>query len=185
MAGVDYQRDPAKYYKIYQTFSQAAKNSDDGVEIGDKLKQLVKLLPGNQMPPLVGTVINGKTADYASQHKKFILIEFWRAAITISRKNHQQLIGGLQQELAKKNCGIISVSLDTKRDWWTGAVQDDKLTWPQINDLKGFDSPNVENWGITDIPLYALLDGQGRLIDRDLPLDNVMFTINDYVAHHR
>lgn len=71
------------------------------------------------------------------------------------------------------NLSIVSVSLDVKRDWWLTSAKDDKITWTQVSDLKGEDSPNVENWAVTDLPLYYLLDGNGRIISRDRGLFGV------------
>jgi hypothetical protein len=184
MANINYATDPEKYYKLYQKFSDAAKKSDDGYEIGEKLKHLVKLIPGGTAPELVGTTPDGKTIDLKKLNKKVILVEFWKAGIVIARKNHKEMVNGLLPNLADKGFGIVSVSFDDKRDWWVSAIKDDKMTWPQVNDLKGFESPNVDNWGISDIPMYKVLDGQGRIIANDIPFDNIMFTVTDYLEKH-
>jgi len=184
MAGTGYATDPEKSYKIYEKFSDAAKKSDDGYEIGEKLKHLIKLVPGGTAPELAGTTPDGKTIDLKKLNKKVILVEFWKAGIVIARKNHAEMVNGLLPNLADKGFGIVSVSFDSKRDWWVSAIKDDKMTWPQVNDLKGFESPNVDNWGISDIPMYKVLDGQGRIIANDIPFDNIMFTVTDYLGKH-
>jgi Thioredoxin-like len=183
MANTEYDSDPVANYKLYQKFSGAAKNSEDGQEIGDRLSHLVKMMPGQPAPALVGEMPDGKKLDIKGMHKKIILVEFWRAAIVICRKHHQTLIAGMVPNLSP-DFGIISVSLDEKRDWWTSAIKDDKMTWPQISDGKGLDSPNIDNWGISDVPLYCLIDGNGRMIDKNVEFDNVMFNVNDYLKKH-
>jgi len=77
--------------------------------------------------------------------------------------------------------GIVSVSFDTKREWWLGSVRDDKLTWPQVSDLKGNDSPNAVNWNITDIPDYFLLDGAGHTLEKDLLFNEIGISIEKHL----
>jgi hypothetical protein len=86
--------------------------------------------------------------------------------------------------LAGKSFEIVSVSFDTRRDWWVSGIKDDKMTWPQVNDFKGFDSPNVDNWGTSTIPMYSLVDGDGRIIAHDVPFGNIAFTVKDYLDKH-
>jgi len=183
MANTDYDSDPVENYKLYQKFSDAAKKSEDGREVGDRLSHLVKMMPGQPAPALVGETPEGKKLDVKAMHKKIILVEFWRAAIVICRKHHQTLIAALTPNLSM-DFGIISVSLDEKRDWWTSAIKDDKMTWPQISDGKGLDSPNIDNWSISDLPLYCLIDGNGRMVDKNVEFDNIVFNVNDYLKKH-
>jgi len=184
MVNTDYDRDPLESYKIYQKLSDATKKTDDGQEIGEKLGHLVKMLPGALAPQLTGETIDGKKLDIAAMHKKIILVEFWKAGLTLCRKNHQTMLTGFLPNLPA-SFGIISVSLDEKRDWWTTAITDDKMTWPQVWDGKGSDSPNADNWGLSTVPTYCLIDGTGHVIDRDVPFEGVMFNVNDYLAKHK
>jgi len=183
MVNMDYDRDPVENYKIYQKFSEAAKKTDDGQEIGEKLSHLVKMLPGALAPQLTGETFDDKKLDIPAMHKKIILVEFCWAGLTICRKNHQTMVTGFLPNLPS-SFGIISVSLDEKRDWWTTAVTDDKMTWPQVWDGKGSDSPNADNWGLSTVPTYCLIDGTGHVIDRDVTMDGLMFNVNDYLAKH-
>ena len=74
--------------------------------------------------------------------------------------------------------------MDTKADWWRTAIIDDHLTWTQVSDLKGDDSPNAANWSITKIPTYYLVDSRWKIIERDLDMGNLDFEISDYLKKH-
>lgn len=181
---VNYEDDPVSFYAIYKTFSPEAKNSDDGKEIGAKLSHLVKLIPGATAPAIVGKTPDGKTFDPKSITKKFILVDFWRADNDFSRRNHQELADMLKDKQLKNKLEILSVSLDTKQDWWTDAVKQDQLTWPQVCDLKGDDSPNATNWSISTIPTYYLLDGNWKIVVPNIPINRLNFEVNDYIQKH-
>ena len=183
MLQMDYQNNPVEYYKIYQKLSPDAKNSDDGKELGAKLKELSKLAPGASIS-IAGTTPDGKTLNIKAMNKKVILLDLWRSSNGSSRDNHGQLISALLPKFGSKGFGIISVSFDTEKDKWLAAIQSDKMDWPQLSDLKGDDSPNAAAWGVKSIPTYYLLDGEGRIIERVTEFNGVAAAVNDYLKAH-
>jgi hypothetical protein len=182
MAKLNYDDDPVSYYAIYKTLKPAAKNSDEGKEIGERLSRLVKLVPGVKAPAIMGKTPDGKPFDQKSVTTKYILIDFWRTGNDFSRRNHTKLIdllGGMKGKL-----GVISVSLDSKQDWWTTAIAEDHMTWTQVSDLKGDDSPNAANWAVTTIPTYYLLDSNWNIVERNINIGNIDFEITDYIKRY-
>lgn len=184
MSKLEVDVDPVAYNDIYQKLSAAAKNTDDGKELGAKLQRLVKLVPGAEAPSIAGNTPDGKPFSKAGLNKKGYIIDFWRAANQVSRVNHQDMINVLQKDKNARQFGIISVSLDSKRDWWTKAITDDNMTWPQYADLKGDESENAKNWMITTIPSYYLVDSQWHIIERNVDYNRLLFTIDSYVKKH-
>ncbi|MGB3108601.1 peroxiredoxin family protein, partial [Sphingobacterium siyangense] len=65
---------------------------------------------------------------------------------------------------------ILGISLDkvAQRKQWVDAIADDKLSWPQVSDLKGWDSPAAKRYGINSIPASFLLDPTGKVVYRNL-----------------
>ncbi|WP_428330463.1 thioredoxin-like domain-containing protein [Mucilaginibacter sp.] len=185
MSKLNYEDDPVSYYAIYQTLTPAAKNTDEGKEIGDKLSHLIKLVAGIKAPAIQGKTPDGKPFDPKTINKKLIVIDFWRAGNDFSRQNHQQLIQLLAEGDNKDKIAIVSVSLDSKPDWWTTAIKDDHLSWTQVSDLKGDDSPNAVNWSITKIPTYYLLDNNWTIIQPNIEIASVGLEISDYLKKHR
>lgn len=184
MLKLRYQNDPVAYYKSFQKFSAAAKSTDEGKELESKLQQLTKLAGGGDAPEIKGTTPDGKTVDITALNKKIILLDFWRSGTALSRDNHSKMIGQLLPEFGSKGLGIVSVSLDDDRDKWLGALALDKMSWPQLSDLKGDDSPNADNWGIKSIPTYYLLDGQGKIIAHISEFGSIDNAITEYLAKH-
>lgn len=179
----DYESDPVFYNKIYQKFSPVVKATEDGKAIGDKLSKLIKLVPGHEAPPIAGKLIDGKPFDPKGMHKKIFLVDFWRAGNQIARINHAE-IKTMLKDLGKGGFEVISVSMDTKRDWWTTAVDEDKITWTQVSDLKGDDSPNTQNWSLTRLPRYDLVDGNWHIIERNITFSQVYLEVQQYLKKH-
>lgn len=183
MEKLPYDENPVAYNAIYQKFSPAAKDSEEGKVIGEKLKSLLRLLPGAEAPEISGLTPDGKKFNKTALDKKIYIIDFWRAGNEVSRLNHQDMLSSLLPQLDKRKVGIISISLDRKRDWWTTAIKDDHLTWAQYSDLKGDDSQNAKDWYITTIPSYYLVDENWHVVQRDISFSRIAFEVNDYLRH--
>ena len=70
---------------------------------------------------------------------------------------------------------ILGVSLDQKKKPWVKAINDDKLDWHQVSDLKGFASVAAEEYQVQAIPATFLIDPEGKIIAKNLrgkDLDN-------------
>ncbi|MDB5031390.1 TlpA disulfide reductase family protein [Mucilaginibacter sp.] len=184
MLQMDYQNNPTEFYTIFQKLSSAAKSSDDGKELESKLKPLANVSAGTSTPTIAGKTPDGKTLDIKAMNKKIILLDFWRSTNGTSRDNHQYMITGLLSQFGDKGFGIVSISFDTEKNRWTTAITGDKMTWPQISDLKGDDSPNADSWGIKSIPAYCLLDSHGQIIEHVKDFNNVAASVANYLKTH-
>ncbi|MBS1527373.1 MAG: hypothetical protein JST19_17095, partial [Bacteroidetes bacterium] len=185
MADMDYEEKPVEYDEVYKMFGPEARTSSEGKEIGTRLSNLVKLVPGAQSPDIVGKTPDGKPFDKSSIKKKVILLDFWRASDQISRMDHKDMLAMLGGELkGKDGFTIISIDFDSKPDWWTTAIRDDHMTWTQVSDLKGDDSPNATNWAISKIPTYYVVDENWKIIEGDVPLSEVPLLAEKYLNKH-
>ncbi|MDB5007905.1 MAG: hypothetical protein JWP45_2298 [Mucilaginibacter sp.] len=184
MSKLNYEDDPVSFYAIYKTLTPEARNTDEGKEIGQKLSHLVKLVPGVKAPAIYGNTPDGKPFDPKAVTGKVILVDFWRAGNSISRENHQRMKDIIGQLKNKNDLQVVSISLDTKADWWKNAINEDNINWPQVSDLKGDDSPNAANWSITTIPTYYLLDGSWNIIERNIDIGSIYLETSDYLKKH-
>jgi hypothetical protein len=181
MLDVNYQKDAEAYSAIYNKLSADTKNSEEGKFLGDKLGVMMKLLPGATAPVIAGKTPDGKGFNQSQLNKKVYVVEFWKAGNQVSRLNHQDMVKGLMKHVDMNKVGIISISMDTKREWWTKAITDDKLTWPQYSDLKGDDSADAAQWAITKVPTYYVLSGKWQIVQRDVDFNQLERVINDYI----
>ncbi len=185
MANTDYQSDPVRFFALYNKMSGEAKGSAEGKEIGETLGRLVKLVPGQKAPEIYGTNPDGQAFDPAKSKKKIYLIDFWRAGNEVSRMNHLQMASKLFFQVNNnKDFGIISINLDQEKDFWLKAIKEDGMKWPQYSDLKGNESENVRAWGISKVPTYYLLDGNWKVLQRDIEYKDISFEISDYLDKH-
>lgn len=182
LSQLDYDSKPEECYPIYQKFTDEQKKSAEGVDEGDRLNGLMKLAAGKPAPQISGNTPDGKPFNPQTVHGKITLIEFWTADNEVSKDNHNYLLNNAFSPLKTyENFTVVSVSLDTVASVWKDAVKTGGLNWININDLKGMESANVKNWQITKVPTYTLVDGNWKIIKRDVYFGELADEVQDYM----
>ena len=67
-----------------------------------------------------------------------------------------------------KGLVVIGVSLDQDKDKLLDFIKANNMTWPQYFDGLGWENKLANQYGIESIPATILIDGQGKIIARDL-----------------
>jgi peroxiredoxin len=68
----------------------------------------------------------------------------------------------------EKGFEIIGISLDQDEQRLKTFIKDKNMTWQQYFDGKGWSNKLAQKYGIMSIPATFLLDGEGKIIGRDL-----------------
>lgn len=118
---------------------------------------------GQPAPDIQSQTPDGAAYTLGQLRGRYVFVDFWaswcapcRAELPYIRKAYQRF--------KDKNFTILSVSLDTNRDSWLQAVQQDGLSWANVCDLKGWNSPVVKDYFINGIPQSYLLSPEGKII---------------------
>lgn len=122
---------------------------------------------GSVAPDFTLPTPEGGTMALSELRGKFVLIDFWASWCAPCRKENPNVVK-MYNKYKDKGFEIFGVSLDQSREKWLKAIADDKLTWPQVSDLKGWQSTAAELYQVDAIPQTILLDKDGRIIAKGL-----------------
>ena len=155
--------------KAYQRLPENLKNTPVGQTIPVLLRSHKATEIGQQAPDFEQQNPDGKLIKLSSFKGKYLLIDFWASWCSPCREENPNLFAAYQKYSAK-GFEILGVSMDNpgQGDKWKKAIVDDKLIWPQVSDLKGWDNEASKYYGIRSIPANFLIDPSGKIIAKDL-----------------
>ncbi len=119
---------------------------------------------GDMLPDIALPDPDGDTISLSSKHGRIVLVDFWAAWCPPCREENPDLVK-LYDMYHYRGFDIYQVSLDQRKEDWTGAIRDDRLgRWVHVSDLKYRDSEVVKRFGLSEIPANYLIDREGRVI---------------------
>ncbi len=108
-------------------------------------------------------------SDYAGKGK-YVLVDFWASWCPPCRAEMPKLVK-MYEDFKGKDFEIVGLSLDRDGEAWKKGIKDLNITWPQISDLKYWDSEIASTYGISSIPHLMIIDKDGKILARGLSAD--------------
>ncbi len=145
----------------------------------DKVKRT--LVVGSKFPDFEEKDTAGKPLAIANYKGKVVLLDFWATwcgpcvaelpnVLKTYEKYHEQ---GFE---------IIGISLDKDEEALNKFIKQKKMSWVQFFDGKGWQNKLATKYGINSIPATYLLDGEGKIIAKDLRGDALAAAVGKALA---
>lgn len=105
-------------------------------------------------------------SDYIGKGK-YVLLECWASWCGPCRADIPHL-REVYELYHPRGFDIVSISLDESSEKWLKAIDEEKMNWLQLSDLRAFEGDLPKTYRINGIPACLLFDPQGKLVTRNM-----------------
>lgn len=175
--------DRDKYLHVYVDAAEKAKkewpNSGYTAQFQSLVNKMKVTAIGQPAPEIALPNPDGQVVKLSSMKGKYVLVDFWAKWCGPCRQENPNVVRAFNK-YKDKGFTVFGVSLDRNKEDWVKAIQEDKLTWTHVSDLKFWQSEAAKTYNITGIPFSLLLDPNGVIIAKNLrgkALDNKLAEI--------
>ncbi len=151
----------------FDNLDASLKQTTVGKDLVKKLEELKTVNVGRRAPNFTAPDINGKPVSLNASIGRVTIVDFWASWCPPCRKENPHMVA-LYNEFHDKGLNIIGVSLDKDADKWKAAVEKDGLIWPQVSNLKYWQDPIAELYGVQALPATFVLNAYGVVVAKDL-----------------
>ena len=108
---------------------------------------------------------------------KITILDFWASWCGPCRQE-MPFMKELYAKYNAKGLGIVGISLDEDREAWINGITELGITWPQMSDLKGWQSEAGKLFQVNSIPFMVIVDQQGIILAKGLRGEN----LSDFIS---
>lgn len=163
--------DPAKNNELYLAIDKEMMKKypqDRTVQaMHETITKELATVVGQTAPEINLSTPDGKSLALSSFKGKVVLIDFWASWCGPCRKE-MPFVVSLYKKYKDKGFEIFGVSLDQDKSRWIEAIEKDGITWPQVSDLKYWQSEAAIQYAVSGIPYTVLLDKEGKILSKGL-----------------
>jgi len=155
--------------ELYETLSEGVKQTSFAKNLKENLDKRNAVEIGSKAPEFSAPNPEGNVIALKDVMGKITLIDFWAAWCKPCRVENPNLVK-TYNKYHDQGFNIIGVSLDREgqKDKWVKAIEDDKLTWPQVSNLQFWNEPIALQYGVRAIPAAFLIDENGVIVATNL-----------------
>jgi peroxiredoxin len=182
LANLSYEMSPEELESMINALDTAVAALPQIQSLKERLVVMKSVSVGQKAPEFTMNDAKGNPVSLSSKiGSKLLLVDFWAAWCNPCRQENPNVVK-VYNEFHKKGFDVLGVSLDQKKEDWLKAIDDDKLTWTHVSDLKYWGNEAAKLYAVNSIPSNFLLDENGIIVGRNLRGDDLYKKIQEVLG---
>ena len=136
---------------------------------------------GKMLPYMTFRTPDDSVINTGGFRRRTTLLTVWASYDSLSRRQ-MQVVRELREKHSRYHLNVVSVALDSDESAWREVLRSDTLTgWPQCILKEGWNATQVENLGIQMLPATFVINGNGRIVAKNLYDDALIEAVDKSV----
>lgn len=136
---------------------------------------------GKMLPYMTFRTPDDSVINTGGFRRRTTLFTVWASYDSLSRRQ-MQVVRELREKHSRYHLNVVSVALDSDESAWREVLRSDTLTgWPQCILKEGWNATQVENLGIQMLPATFVINGNGRIVAKNLYDDALIEAVDKSV----
>lgn len=156
----------------------------DMIQKAEVMARSKSVSKGDMFKDFIQDNVDGKpvVASEMLQKGGYLFLDFWASWCAPCRAENPYM---MEAYIKYKDKGfeILGISLDSDRDAWLEAIEEDGLPWQQVSDLKGGKNSVAVMYGIHAIPMNYLIDENGKIVATNLKGNELKEVLAEYFGN--
>ncbi|MCD7971072.1 MAG: AhpC/TSA family protein [Candidatus Azobacteroides sp.] len=175
--------DNERAWLAYERLDKSIKNTAPGKEVSEMIEKSRRVSVGASVPELCLTDLQGDISALSDLEGKYVLLFFWSPECNHCEKEIPYLnyIHSLYKD---KNLAMIGIAIESERRRadWEQLIKANQMEWPQVSDLKLWESELAKAFNIKNVPYVYLTDPQGKIIAKEIYREQLLSKIESLFA---
>jgi len=168
----------SKLEKLVTDFAQSHPDLPMTYAMQEKVNRYKKIAIGVKAPDILSKDQHGNPINLFENLGKVTLIDFWASWCGPCIRQLPDLHKAYD-EYQDDGFEIFSVSVDTKENKWTEAIEKYQMNWLHASDVNGWQSAHAKDYNVTFVPFNLLLDENGTIIGKNLHSVTLQETVKE------